>query len=271
MDPILKYHDIFLKRYRPPRHKTSSNREFPELQPREPSSNFQEVLESKYTNRIIGLTSPGRRIKIPARNGTVIPEPPRSGKENRSASSNPRRKTERTLGTPVAGDRSLVMDMHEIENKHPELLQKIQIYMNNDPKTFSRRESSARTPSAQRGHRRFASQLSSQPRAKSNDRRSTIVSKNNSILNNTSLIEEHLNNSKESSYLREHNDISYLYSNPQSAHMRIYEDTHHNDGVPEMILQDPEFEESLRNQTEAREDTEPKPARDNNFFLERVS
>jgi hypothetical protein len=247
MDPTLRYLDIFHKRYRVPRHRTPSHRDTAENQTRESISKHPEYQDSKYANRIIGLTSPGRRtIKIPSRNESIVSDNAKSGKENRSVSVSVRSKQESAIKTVLQNERVMMKDLHKMEQKHPDLMEKFQIYLG-DSRSQSRRETPGRTPSAQKHRRLNSSALNSvQNRAKSNERNSNLISQNNSILNNSQLVEEYLNNSKDNSFAN--HDGAHYYSVPQSVNVRMEDTTYLQDNekiIDEGEQPDNESHESL--------------------------
>ena len=110
MDPIIKYHDYFSRKVRPP-----AKRSIPSNDQRNKSFDAKPPMKeaSETHNGSFGFYnhSPGRKYFRPSvgRNNSSGLD---SGKENRSASSSHRKKKGRTLHFSQMNDNPILADMH---------------------------------------------------------------------------------------------------------------------------------------------------------------
>lgn len=175
-----------------------------------------------YMIKLSATRTPERSRPNPVLNFSHIPEIRPLGKENRSSSVS--RKDERAASVKRnmrdrqhnfswLNEKSIATDIQEIEHKRPDLANKFQIYLSSDRKNAHKRNlSSKRVINGAKPIRRLNSScVETRQRVPSQERRIGHIHKNSSLLNNSLMLDEPGNISRDQSYLKEllDEDTSY--------------------------------------------------------------
>lgn len=177
-----------------------------------------------YTIKLSATRTPERSRPNPVLNFSHIPEIRPLGKENRSSSVS--RKEERAASVKRnmrdrqhnyswLNEKSIATDIQEIEHKRTDLANKFQIYLSSDRKNAHKRNLSSKrvingVPS--KPYRRLNSSCAeTRQRVPSQERKIGHIHKNSSLLNNSLMLDEPGNISRDQSYLKEllDEDTSY--------------------------------------------------------------
>ena len=214
MEPTYKMSEL-LKKKRPVPRKFNTYKDFDASLFKGQSGQIPNVPDlSTYINKYIVSKTPERTRPNSILNYSHIPEIKPSGKENRSfslskkeerASSVKRNMRDRQHNYSMLNDKPLAVDMSEIDQKRAELTNKFQVYLSSDRKSGHKRNlSSKRTTNAPTQYRRLnSSYVETRQRALSQDKRSAHTHKNSSLLNNSLMLDEPGNISRDQSYLKE--------------------------------------------------------------------
>lgn len=236
MDPSYRSQDNPIKKYR-----QNSVSLHPSKTPIDKSRRHSQVLDSKNPNKIHPHISPERQsIKPSSGLSNRHTNSAASGKENNSCSANKRKKKSRKANYSCVEDLSRPQSGNPSYRNGPDIAARISSFiLNEQSKLSSKRDSVNRAQSASKNHRRVNSTyVTTQPRSGSHERKSSVVSNKNSggnynMLNNSSILEENLNYSKEYSYIKDNqNDISHISniyaSHANNSNVKVYESFDNN-------------------------------------------
>ena len=204
-----------LRKKRPVPRKFNTYKEFDATLFKGPSSHLQNSSDvGSYIHKLSSTKTPERsRPNIPTGNYSFIPELIAQGKENRSSSVSKKEERSGSLKRNTRdkqnnytwlNEKSFTVDIQGIEAKRPELA-KFQAYMSSDRNNVHKKNlSSKRTVAGNKQVRRLNSSCAdARSRLPSQDRRPIHANKNSSFLNNSLLLDEPGNVSRDQSYLKE--------------------------------------------------------------------
>lgn len=239
-----------LKKKRPVPRKFNTYKEFDASLFKGLNTNLYNTPDpNNYINRLSFTKTPERSRPIVNLNYSHIQDFKSLGKENRSSSVS--KKEERSLSVKgnrdrqhnysMLNDKPLVIDIPEKEYKRPETsaTNKYQVYLSSDRKNAHRRNlSSKKVINGGQTYKRLNSSFAeTRQRVPSQDRKIGHTHKNSSLFNNSMLLDEPGNISRDQSYLKELLDddtlqadevnLGYNKGSPHRVEERIY-DEHFN-------------------------------------------
>ena len=268
MDSSQKMNEI-LKKKRPVPRKFNTFKDFDASLFKGPNSNIHNVPDlSTYINKFSVAKTPERTRANPSLNYSHIPEIRPLGKENRSSSvsrkdersaSVKRNMRDRSHNYSMLNEKSLAVDMQEVEHKRAELAGRLQVYLSSDRKSSHKRNlSSKRTGNIappNQYKRLNSSFVETRQRALSQDKRPVHFHKNSSLLNNSMMFDEPGNISRDQSYLKELLDedtthahdlsgVNYQHFISPNKNDETYDENYHQQTVS-ITNQNPAYDESL--------------------------
>lgn len=224
MDSAHKQQDQKHTKNRPPSAKLTHTRDSNDRVLRESHRQKSQGLDSRSSGRTGTLQSPEKFNTKPATSGSSRKNDQGSkGKENIYANSYQKKKKNHKVNQSCIDDISFNLDHNNTSIRNSQNLSYANQYATHDVNTSSKPEYKARPASAEKNHKRASSaQPNSHLRSQSHGRGSSAMSKNNSMLNNSTIVDDNINYSKDYSIIRENpNDLSHISGGyGVSSHMK---------------------------------------------------